>query len=101
MKSYLKIIFLFIFSITMADVAAQTEVKSSNDNWPVSKDVQRYSNKSLAGYKPIKIKSIGTPSFVQSKEVHRKKSSDTASGNVRSTGTPDWVISKPVNLISR
>lgn len=85
----------------MVDVAAQTEVKSTDKGWPVSKDVQRYSNKTLHNYKPTKIKSLGTPSFAQSKEVHRSKPSVVAARNIRSSGTPNWVISKPVNLINR
>jgi hypothetical protein len=101
MKSYLKIVFIAIFSITVTAVAAQTEVNSASKGWPVSKDVQRYSNKSLATFKPVKIKSVGTPSYVQSKGVHRSKSADSSVGNIPLTGTPDWVISKPVNLISR
>jgi hypothetical protein len=98
MKTYLKIALLGIFSIIMTDVAAQTNDKFTN-RWPVSKDVQRYSNKRLAAHNPIKIKSVGTPSFVQSKGVNKRKSE--VAGNMQSTGTPDWVISKPVNLINR
>jgi len=101
MKTYLKLIIVGIFSITLTTAAAQSEVKTSNKGWPVSKDVQRYSNKSLATFKPIKIKSVGTPFYLQSKGVHRIKSADPAVGNLPLTGTPDWVISKPVNLISR
>jgi len=101
MKTYLKLIFAGIFAITVTAATAQTEVKSTDKGWPVSKDVQRYSNKSLATFKPIKIKSVGTPSYVQSKGVHRSKPTDSSAGNIPMTGTPDWVISKPVNLISR
>jgi hypothetical protein len=101
MKTYLKLIFVSIFSITVTAASAQSEGKSNNTGWPVSKGVQLYSNKSLATFKPIKIKSVGTPSYVQSKGVHRSKTADSSVGNIPMTGTPAWVISKPVNLISR
>jgi hypothetical protein len=101
MTSYLKILFLFIFCFTLTEVVAQVEVKTSNTGWPVSKDVQRYSNRDLAHFRTTKVSSVGTPSVAQSKLVYRKKSFAPVTGNIRSEGAPDWVISKPVNLISR
>lgn len=99
MKSFLKVIGAFALTVSMFTVSAQS-TKSNNPGWPVSKAVQYYSNKSLASFKPMKIKSVGTPSFVQSKRV-RPDRNEMAAGNIPSTGTPGWVISKPVNLISR
>ncbi len=98
MKSFLKVMGAFALTISMFTVSAQS-TKSNNEGWPVSKGVHYYSNKSLASFKPMKIKSVGTPSFVQSKSVHSRGKENA--GNIRATGTPNWVISKPVNLISR
>ena len=89
----------FALTISMFTVSAQS-TKSHNTGWPVSKAVQYYSNKSLASFRPIKIKSVGTPSFVQSKRM-KSSGKESATGNIRATGSPNWVISKPVNLISR
>jgi hypothetical protein len=99
MKSFLRIMGAFALTVSMFTVSAQSP-KSNNAGWPVSKGVQYYSNKSLATFKPMKIKSVGTPSFVQSKRGHAR-GKEIAAGNIRATGTPNWVISKPVNLISR
>lgn len=99
MKSFLKAMGAFALSISMFTVSAQS-AKSNSPGWSVSKSVQYYSNKSLASFKPMKIKSIGTPSFVQSKRVNSRRN-EYAVGNIRSAGSPNWVISKPVNLIGR
>jgi len=99
MKSIIKAIGVFAFSIIMFNVSAQSN--QSDKGWPVSKGVQYYSNKSLASYKPTKIKTQGAPSFVQSKGVHASKAKADETGNVRSTGYPSWIISKPVNRISK
>jgi len=99
MKSFLKVIGAVALSLIMFNVSAQST--KSDKGWPVSKGVHYYSNKSLASYKPTKIKTQGAPSFVQSKGVHASKTEGSATGNVRSTGYPTWIISKPVNLINK
>ncbi|MBL7857751.1 MAG: hypothetical protein JNM57_08680 [Cyclobacteriaceae bacterium] len=99
MKSYHKVLFAFALSFVMFNVSAQTP--SQQQGWPVSKDVQRYSNKNLATHKPARIKSVGTPVFVQSKGVHKINSNEApVSGNMQSN-FPSWIISKPVNLIRK
>jgi len=100
MKSFLKVVSAFALSFIMFNVSAQSTESKAN-GWPVSKGVQYYSNKSLASFRPTKIKTQGTPSFVQSKGVHASKTQASETGNVRSTGYPNWIISKPVNLINK
>ena len=99
MKSFLKVVSAVALSLIMFNVSAQTT--RFDKGWPVSKGVQHYSNKSLASYKPTKIKTQGAPSFVQSKGVHASKSGASETGNVRSNGYPTWIISKPVNTINK
>jgi len=99
MKSFLRVVSAVALSIIMFNVSAQSN--QSDKGWPVSKGVQYYSNKSLASFKPTKIKTQGAPSIVQSKGVHASKSEANETGNVRSAGYPTWIISKPVNLISK
>lgn len=99
MKLFLKVVSAVALSLIMFNVSAQST--RSDKGWPVSKGVHYYSNKSLASYKPTKIKTQGAPFFVQSKGVHAGKSAISATGNVRSTGYPTWTVSKPVNLISK
>lgn len=99
MKSILKVISVVALSFMMFTVSAQST--KADKGWPVSKGVQYYSNKSLASYKLTKIKTQTAPSFVQSKGVHVRKSEISAAGNIRSTGYPTWIISKPVNSINR
>jgi len=101
MKSYIKLLLFFIFSIAMVDAAAQIKSTNNEKGWPVSKGVQRYSNKSLGDHKPIQVNSVGAPAYTQSKDVHRKKYTNKDKGNVELTGTPDWVVSKQVNLINK
>ncbi len=100
MKSILKVVSALALSLIMFNVSAQSTESKAN-GWPVSKGVQYYSNKSLASYKPTKIKTQGAPSFVQSKGVHASKAEADETGNVRSTGYPTWIISKPVNRINK
>jgi hypothetical protein len=95
----LHLIVFFLFGSSTLAVTATAQSKTNSPGWPVSKGVSQYSNKSLADFKPLKLEVRGTPSFVQSKRVSTK--SETIEGNVKSKGTPDWVISKPVNLISK
>lgn len=94
MKNYLKISAVVAFvSIVSSGMAQSTE-----NGWPVSKDVNRYSNKSLAAHNATSIKSVGTPAFVSSKRSTTQKHVTT--GNVTSS-YPMWAVSKGVNRISK
>jgi hypothetical protein len=97
MKSLIKISLSIVFVCMMFAVSAQTIPQPKGQAWPVSKDVQRYSNKSLSDPAGVEVKSVGTPDHVYSK-MNRKKSVTASTGNVASTGTPAWIISKPVQM---
>jgi hypothetical protein len=94
MKNYLKIsavvAFVFIVSTSMA--------QSNENGWPVSKDVNRYSNKSLTSFKATNINSVGTPAIAKSKM--QKSISETTPGNVTSA-YPIWAVSKGVNRVAK
>jgi hypothetical protein len=98
MKSILKAISIFFLSIFVINGFAQSP-NPNTKGWPLSKGVQFYSNKDLKRFKPIKIKMRGTPSFVQTKR--QASNEKPISENVPLTGSPDWIISKPVNLINK
>lgn len=81
--------FVLIISSSMA--------QTTESSWPVSKDVNRISNKSLSTFKATRIKSLGTPAFATSK-MQRK--TETNPGNIAST-YPMWTVSKGVNRIGK
>lgn len=96
-KSSVKISLIAMLVVGSFVVNAQTS------SWPVSKDVQRYANKSMLADENlrkshIEAKSVDFPSIVVSKRVIRKDNVST--GNVRSTGYPMWTVSKGVNRYS-
>lgn len=95
----LKISLIEMFVAGSFLVNAQTK----NSIWPVSKDVQRYANKSMFADEDLKkshiqAKTVDFPSIVVSKRVLRKDNVTT--GNVRSTGYPMWTVSKGVNRVN-
>lgn len=92
----LQVIGFLLVGLSTLSVTAPAQSTSGS---PVSKGVQYYSNKSLAEFKPMKIEKRGTPSFVQSKRANAK--AEVHEGNVKSVGYPDWIISKPVNLVNK
>lgn len=94
MKNYLKISAVVAFVLFVSNAMAQ----STENGWPVSKDVNRYSNKSLATHKPTVVKTVGTPAFVTSKRQNKQK--EVTAGNVVSS-YPMWTVSKGVNRISK
>jgi hypothetical protein len=94
MKNYLKVSAVVAFVFIVSSAMAQ----STENGWPVSKDVNRYSNKSLTLHKGTKIKSVGTPVFVTSKMQGASKA--VTAGNVAST-YPMWTVSKGVNRIGK
>jgi hypothetical protein len=94
MKNYLKVSAVVAFVFIVSSAMAQ----STENGWPVSKDVNRYSNKSLTAHKATKIKSVGTPVFVNNKM--QKSTKETTAGNVAST-YPMWAVSKAVNRVGK
>lgn len=99
MKLLIRISLSIVFACTLFTVSAQSDPKPKSTGWVVSKDVQRYSNKSLSEPTGVQIRSVGTPGHVNSK-MARKRSlqTDATSGNVKSSGTPAWVVSKQVQV---
>lgn len=99
MKSVIKNSLCAAFVLIAIGASAQSNPNPENNGWVVSKDVQRYSNKSLLEPTGILVKSVGTPAHVNSKMVRKRSSeSDKSPSNIKSSGTPAWVISKPVQL---
>lgn len=99
MKSLIKISLSVVLSFTLFSVSAQSDPKPKTTSWVVSKDVQRYSNKSLSEPTGVQVRSVGTPEHVYSKMTRKRSSqTDVNSGNVKSTGTPAWVVSKQVQV---
>ncbi len=96
MKSLVKISLSLVMVFMMLNVSGQSDPTPKNNSRVLSKDVQRYSNKSLSEPSGIQVTSVGTPEHVNSK-MTRKRSSQTEK-NIKSSGTPDWVISKPVQV---
>lgn len=98
MKSFIKVSLSLIVACVAFNATAQSDPKPKNTGWVVSKDVQRYSNKSLSEPTGIQVTSVGTPDHVNSKMTRKRSSQTETSKNIKSSGTPDWVISKPVQL---
>ncbi|MBL7873355.1 MAG: hypothetical protein JNM78_17175 [Cyclobacteriaceae bacterium] len=96
MKSLIKISLSLVMVFMVFNVSGQSDPTPKNNGWVVSKDVQRYSNKSLSEPTGIQVTSVGTPEYVNSKM--RSSQTDAPSGNVKSSGTPAWVVSKSVQL---
>jgi len=88
---------LFLVSVSFAN--AQT---GNDPAWPVSKDVQKVANrKSLSDaslqQSHIRARSLDNSWVVSKRATQANRESMTAKGNVASTGTPAWVISKGVH----
>jgi hypothetical protein len=98
MKSLIRIYLSLIITCVVFSVSAQSDPKPQNTSRVVSKDVQRYSNKGLLEPTGIQVTSVGTPEHVNSKMTRRSSKTDVTSKNIKSSGTPDWVISKPVQV---
>jgi hypothetical protein len=94
MKNYLKISAVAAFVLIVSTSMAQ----STDKGWPASKDVNRYSNKSLTSFKATKINSVGTPAIAKSKM--QKSTSEATPGNVASA-YPMWAVSKGVNRVGK
>ena len=101
MKSFIKVSLSLIVACVAFNATAQSDPKPKNTGWVVSKDVQRFSNKSLSEPTGIQVASVGTPAHVNSKMTRKRSSQDAVSGNVKSSGTPSWVVSKSVNTINK
>lgn len=99
MKSIIRISLSLVLACAMYNVSAQSDPKPKHTSRVLSKDVQRYSNKSLSEPTGIQIRSVETSAYVNSKMVRKSNYKSSASTkNIKSSGTPDWVISKPVQL---
>lgn len=98
MKSLVKISLSLVMVFMMFNVSGQSDPTPKNNSRVVSKDVQRYSNKNLSEPTGIQVTSVGTPDHVNSKMTRKRSSQTKTSKNIKSSGTPDWVISKPVQV---
>jgi hypothetical protein len=99
MKSLIRISLSLVLACTMFNISAQSDPKPKNTIRVLSKDVQRYSNKSLSEPTGIQVRSVGTPAYVNSKMIRTSRTESRGSTkNITSSGTPAWVISKPVQL---
>ncbi len=101
MKSFIRISLSLVFTCAIFSVSAQSDPKPQNTSRVVSKDVQRYSNKSLSEPSGIQVTSAAPSEHVNSKMKRRSTATETTSGNMKSTGMPARAISKSVNLINR
>lgn len=101
MKSLIRIFLLLVVASISFNVSAQSDPTPKNNGWVVSKDVQRYSNKSLSEPTGVQVASVGTPEHVNSKMARKSSSQTATTGNIKSSGTPAWVVSKSVNLINK
>ncbi len=108
MKTTLKIIFAVAFLVSNYLTHAQTDnSRKDNAGWPISKEVQKFSNKNwLRGKSGLTIESIGQPDIAISKRVQtigRPVSawSSQKKGNVVSKGYSSWIISKGVQRLNR
>ena len=94
---------LFLLGVFFAN--AQT--RESHPAWVVSKDVQKVANKKMYDDENMRkshmmAPSIGAPSWIISKGVHRSgKESTQLRGNVTMKGYPSWIISKGVQRIKK
>ena len=94
---------LFVLGVFFANAQAS----NSHPGWVVSKDVQKVANKKM--YDDEKLRkshfrapSVGLPSWIISKGVHRGGSeSSQPKGNVSMIGYPSWIISKGVQRIGK
>ena len=97
-----KISLLALFMTTLFFANGQSKESPA---WLVSKDVQRYANKSLFEDQNLRRSHIQAKStaanWTISKGVHSSKSVQTVKGNVKSEGIPAWTISKGVQQIGR
>jgi len=98
MKSLIRISLSVVLACTLYTVSAQSDPTPKTTGWVVSKDVQRYSNKSLAEPTGVQVRSVRTPEYVNSKMTRKRSTQTEAAGNVKSSGTPAWVISKQVQV---
>lgn len=92
---------LLVTSVSLAN--AQT---ATDPAWPISKDVQKVANqKSLSDpslrESHIRARSLDANWVVSKRATKATRESMMAKGNVASTGTPSWVISKGVQRIGR
>jgi hypothetical protein len=98
MKSLIKISLSLALACIAFNLSAQSDPTPKNTSRVLSKDVQRFSNKSLSEPIGIQVTSVGTPAYVNSKMVRRSSESGKSTKNIKSSGTPAWVVSKPVQL---
>lgn len=101
MKTYIKVISISILSTLTLAINAEAQVSKSYIAPWISKDVVRFSNKNELRTPSLVVKSIGHPAHVISKGVQKQtcryKSSEALT-NMISSGYPDWIISKAVNV---
>lgn len=101
MRTYNVIILVSIFSLLTFFATAG----SAGSHRPVSKEVQKISNKDwLLGENLLTVSSVGYPSLTLSKEVvltSNRITKESLSGNMISLGYPVWTISKGVHKITR
>lgn len=89
----LNIILTLVFAISILTVAAQ----GNSAQRPVSKDVQKFANKSLLSEELLTVASLGYPTWAVSKDVQVLSSERPAAGeNMVSEGYPYWTISKGI-----
>jgi hypothetical protein len=92
---------LFLFgTLTVANAQSNRE----NPIW-ISKDVQKVANKKALQNEDFRRTNIEaesvSPTWIITKGVKRTGSDEVAKGNVRSEGTPDFVISKGVKRVEK
>ncbi len=99
-------VLLIFFVIASAIVANAQTNKDLPPAWTTSKDVQRIANKRLftdarLRQSHIKAKSIA-PTWMISKRVGKPaRKEKLAENNLKSSGTPSWIISKGVQRMGR
>ncbi|MDH4090794.1 MAG: hypothetical protein OEV74_17155 [Cyclobacteriaceae bacterium] len=99
------VFFIFFFMASAVVVNAQTK-SDLPPAWRTSKDVQRIANKRLftdarLRQSHIKAKSIA-PTWMISKRVGQPaRKEKLAENNLKSSGTPSWIISKGVQRLGR
>lgn len=101
MKTLMKISVVGFFSLIAFAATAQSK---SVGGRPVSKAVQKVSNKWLSDEQLVTVASHGYPTLVLSKDVHRisnRLSKQLQEGNMISIGYPYWIIQKRVHQIAK
>jgi len=95
---------VYVPMIALLLLAGTTYAQSA---WPVSKGVNKYSNKELSSQElaasHLTATSVNTPLVASSKGVSRvskRMPYASQSSNVASNGTPSWVVSKGVARFS-